>query len=226
MRQAHEGDVMTAKLGLLWLSAALSAGAAVSGSVRNGTTGRPQAGAEVTLYRFGAGGMEPVARVQTDAQGNFSFNQDLNGGGPSIVRVEREGVTYNHLLPPGSPSSGFTVMVYDASKQAGETKVSKHMLLFQPSNGQMVVNETFIVDNGGKTTWFNPAAGTIRFFLPKGASNLDVKGIAPDGSGMAVPVPADEAGRPDIYAAKFEIKPGQSRIDLNYSVPYTPGQPY
>jgi hypothetical protein len=218
---------MIRQIGFVSLFAAVVASAAVTGTVRNGTTGQPQPGAEVTLYKFGQGGMEPVANVKTDAQGNFSFNQDAGGQGPSIVRVERDGVTYNHLMPPGTPTTGFTVTVYDASKEPGAAKVSKHMLLFQPGNGQMVVNETFIVENSGKTTWFNPAAGTVQFYLPKGANgNVDVKGTSPDGSGMAVPVPTDKAGRPDIYAAKFEIKPGETRFDLNYTVPYTEGQPY
>jgi hypothetical protein len=218
---------MIRRIGFVWLVSAAVASAAVSGSVRNGTTGQPQSGAEVTLYKFGQGGMEPVAHVKTDAGGAFSFSQDAGGQGPSIVRVERDGVTYNHLMPPGSPTAGFTVTVYDASKQPGAAKVSKHMLLLQPGNGQMAVNETFIVENNGKTTWFNPSAGTIQFYLPKGASgNVDVKGTAPDGSGMAVPVPTDKAGRPDVYAAKFEIKPGETRFDLSYTVPYTAGQPY
>lgn len=218
---------MIRQIGFVSLFAAVVASAAVTGTVRNGTTGQPQPGAEVTLYKFGQGGMEPVANVKTDAQGNFSFNQDAGGQGPSIVRVERDGVTYNHLMPPGTPTTGFTVTVYDASKEPGAAKVSKHMLLFQPGNGQMVVNETFIVENSGKTTWFNPAAGTVQFYLPKGANgNVDVKGTSPDGSGMAVPVPTDKAGRPDVYATKFEIKPGETRFDLNYTVPYTEGQPY
>jgi hypothetical protein len=218
---------MIRRIGFVLLVSTAVAAAAVSGSVRNGTTGQPQPGAEVTLYKFGQGGMEPVAHVKTDAQGAFSFSQDTGSQGPSIVRVERDGVTYNHLMPPGTPTTGFTVEVYDASKQPVQAKVSKHMLLFQPGGGQMVVNETFIVENNGKTTWFNPAAGTIHFYLPKGANgNVDVKGTAPDGSGMAVPVPTDKTGRPDVYTAKFEIKPGETRLDLSYTVPFTTGQPY
>jgi hypothetical protein len=218
---------MIRQIGFVLLFCGAAAWGAVSGTVRNGTTGQPQPGAEVTLYKFGQGGMEPVDHVKTDAQGNFTFNQDAGGQGPSIVRVERDGVTYNHLMPPGTPTTGFTMTVYDASKQPGEAKVSKHMLLFQPGAGQMVVNETFIVENKGKTTWFNPGAGTVEFFLPKGANgNVDVKGTSPDGGGMAVPVPTGKAGRPDIYSTKFEVKPGETRFDLDYTVPYTEGQPY
>ncbi len=218
---------MIARFGFITLFAAAIASAAVTGTVQNGTTGKPQAAAEVTLYKFGQGGMQPVAHVNTDAQGSFSFNQDAGGQGPSIVRVEREGVTYNHFMPPGSPTTGFTVTVYDASKQPGEAKVSKHMLLFQPGNGQMTINETFVVENPGNQTWSNPAAGTVQFYLPKGANgNVEAKATAPDGAGMSVPVPTDKAGRPDVYAAKFEIKPGQTQIDLNYTVPYTQGTAY
>ena len=38
----------------------------------------------------------------------------------------------------------------------GAAKFSKHMILFQPGGGQMAVNETYILENAGKTTWNDP----------------------------------------------------------------------
>ena len=49
---------------LLFLPAALPVLAAVGGIVTNGTTGKPQTGATVGLYKFGQGqdGPEPIFR--------------------------------------------------------------------------------------------------------------------------------------------------------------------
>jgi hypothetical protein len=216
---------MIRKIGFVLLCS-LPAMAAISGIVTNGTTGKPQADTKITLYKFGQGGMEPVADTKTDPQGAFNFDQAPAAQGPSMLRVEIDNVTYNHIMPPGSPTTGLTLDVYNTSKQPGEAKVGKHMILFQPDgNGQMTVSETFLVENTGKTTWADPADGTLHFYLPEAAKGqVTVQATAPDG--MAVPAPADKSSKPDVFAAKFECKPGETRFDVNYTVPYTAGQPY
>ena len=100
------------------------------------------------------------------------------------------------------------------------------MMLFEPSaSGTMGVNETFLIDNSGKTTWVDPVNGTLRFYLPSAAQGkMEASGKAPDG--MAIPIPTGKAPAPDVYAAKFEIKPGETRIDVDYTVPYTAGAVY
>ena len=213
------------RLGVL-LVVSLPVWANTSGTVGNRTTGKPAAGVTVTFYRFGQGGMEPVASTKTDAQGNFAIDQEPGMQGPSMLRVELDGVAYNHIMPPGSRAKDVLIDVYNVSKQqpAG-VKVAKHMILFQPSNGQMVVNETFLVENTGKTTWADPQNGTLKFYLPAAANGqVDVKGSAPDG--MPVPVPSDKTAKADVYTAKFEVKPGETRFDLDYTVPYTGGAEY
>ena len=226
-RQKTEGHGRAvARLLLVPLFVSLPVLANTSGTVNNLTTGKPAAGVTVTFYRFGQGGMEPVASAKTDANGNFAIDQEPGMQGPSMLRVDVDGVTYNHIMPAGSRAKEVLIDVYNASKQqpAG-VKVSKHMILFQPGNGQMVVNETLLVENSGKATWADPANGTLRFYLPAAANGqVDVKGSAPDG--MPVPVPTDKTPKADVYTAKFEIKPGETRFDLDYTVPYTEGAEY
>jgi len=211
----------------LFLLLALPVSAAVTGTVMNGTTGAPQSAVKVTLYRFGQGGMEPVTDTKTDAQGRFTINQELTGRGPAMLRVEVDDVAYNHMIPPGTPSTGLTLQVYNATGQRPQgVRVSKHMLVFQPTpGGPMTVSETFLVENSGKSTWFDPGNGTLRFYLPAGAQGkVEATGTAPDG--MAIPIPTGRTAADDVYATKFEIKPGETRFDLNYAVPYTAGAPY
>jgi len=211
---------------LLLLLAAIPALAAITGTVTNQTIGKPAANVAVTLYKFGGGGMEPVDKVQTDSQGNFTINQAPAAQGPSMLRVAVDGVNYNQIIPPGSPATNIPLTIYNASKKPGAAAVSKHMLLFEPNGGQLTVNETFLYKNDGKTTWADPQNGTLRFFLPAGAeSSLDVKAAAPD-SRMSVPVPTEKSSQPNVYVGKFEIKPGETRFDLTYSLPYTEGAAY
>ncbi|MGB7758183.1 MAG: hypothetical protein WBL61_00055 [Bryobacteraceae bacterium] len=211
-------------LSLILLALPLSA--AVTGTVINRTTGAPQAAATVALYKFGQGGMEPVTQTKTDTQGQFIINQDPSGAGPAMLRVEIDNVTYNHMLPPGTPTTGITLDVYNATRQPQAVKISKHMLLFQPSSGgPMTVEETFLVDNAGKSTWVDPVNGTLRFYLPAAAQGkVEATAAAPDG--LAVPIPTSKTAASQVYAAKFEIKPGETRFDLSYAVPYTAGAGY
>src|SRR4051794_20533912 len=98
------------------LSALLSAAslsAAVDGTVTNRTTGKAQPGATVTLIKLG-GGMETVASAKSDTLGKFSLAQDLQAGSPYLVQTLYQGVTYNKAIPPGSPSTGLAVDVYDS----------------------------------------------------------------------------------------------------------------
>jgi hypothetical protein len=224
VRKADEGGKRMKNL-LILSFLALPLMANITGTVTNRTADKPQSATAVTLYKFGQGGMEPVTSVKTDAQGKFTFDQDPSSQGPSMLRVEIDGVTYNHIMPPGSRAQGIQMDVYNASKQPGAVKVSKHMILFQPANGQMTVNETYLVENAGKTTWVDPVNGTLHFYLPAAANGqVEINGNAPDG--MPVPVPNDKTSKPDVYQAKFEIKPGETRFDLNYTVPYTEGAEY
>jgi hypothetical protein len=214
---------MTLKFGFVfsWLCAASFA--AVTGTVINQSTGKPQAGATVGLNRLGQNGIELIDQAKSDAQGHFTINQEIQGP-PHLLRTVYDGVSYNHMLPPGSPTTNLTVSVFNASKEPGDAKVSKHMLLFEPNGGQMVVNETFLFTNNGKTAWNDPDHGTLRFFLPSAAGKAQVNATAP--GGMPIPVGVMKTPKPDLAAVDFAIKPGETRFDINYSLPYTAGAPY
>ena len=109
--------------------------AAIDGTVTNQTTGKPQAGATVAFYKLGGAGLEAVDQAKTDAQGKFTINQEAQGG-PHLLQSVYEGVTYNHMLPPGSPTSGLKLDVYNASRtQPPAAKIAQHMILFEPGNG-------------------------------------------------------------------------------------------
>jgi hypothetical protein len=210
---------------ILILSCA-SAFGAVTGTVVNKTTGKPQAGATVALNKLGQQlGIEMIDQAKSGADGSFTINQDTTGPMPYLIRTAYDGVTYNHMLPPGSPTTGLTIEVFAASKQPGAAKVSKHMLLFQPGGGQMQVNETYLYENDGQTAWNDPGTGTLHFFLPAAAGGKVTAQVTAPG-GMPIGAPVAKTAKADVFEVDYPVKPGETRFDLTYAVPYSEGQPY
>jgi len=207
----------------LWplLLCALPAFAAVDGTVTNQTTGKAQAGVTVMLLKIGAGGMEPAGEVKTDAQGKFAIASETPG--PALLQAVWEGVTYNQMLAPGAPTAGLGVKIYNTSaRQPAEAKVTQHMILLEPAESQMSIAETYILANTGNVTWTDPNAGTLKFYLPPAAGGkVDVKCTAPQG--MPVQRTAEKARGADTYKLDFAIKPGETRIDVTYAVPFAGG---
>jgi hypothetical protein len=203
------------------------ASAAITGTVINKTTGKPQGGATVALNKLGQQlGIEMIDQAKSGPDGSFTINQDISGGGvPYLIRTAFDGVTYNHMLPPGSQTTGLTIEVYNSSKQPGTAKVTKHMVLFQPGGGQMTVNETYLFDNPGQTAWNDPGTGTLHFFLPTAADGKVQAEVTGPGS-MPIGAPTAKTAKPDVYEIDYPVKPGETRFDLTYQVPYTEGAPY
>jgi hypothetical protein len=200
--------------------------AAVTGTVINKTTGKAQPGATVALNKLGQLGIEMIDQAKSGPDGSFTINQDISGGGtPHLIRAAFDGVTYNLMIPPGSPTTGLTVAVYNASNQPGQAKVSKHMVLFQPGGGQMTVNETYLFENPGQTAWNDPGAGTLHFFLPLAAEGKVQAEVTGPGS-MPIGAPTAKTAKPDVYEIDYPVKPGETRFDLTYQVHYTEGAPY
>lgn len=203
---------------LALLLLALPALAVVDGVVVNETAGKPQPGAQVTLFRVG-NGMESLGTTKTDASGRFSF--DHTPDGPRLLQVVYEGVTYNSMIPPGQPSSGMTLTVYSSTRDASAAEVSQHMILLEPTESAVIVNESFFIVNQTRSTYDDPANGTLRFYLPA-AANGDVR-VTINEPQAIIPLqrPAEKTNQRDVYKVNFPIKPGETRFDLAYQLPAT-----
>ena len=174
----------------------------------------------MTLYKLGQAGMESLESVKSDAQGKFLHQPTPQG--PHLIQTAFDGVTYNHMLPPGSATSGLSLDVYNSSKRPGAAHVLRHFVIFQPSGAQMVVSEGFIFMNNGVTTYNDPDGGTLKFYLPPAAKGtVQVKATAPQG--MPIDRAADKTDPTGIYKVDFPIKPGETNIQVSYLVPYSSG---
>lgn len=196
---------------------------AVDGTVFNGTAGKPQPNATVSLIRITQAGPQFVASATSDPDGRFAIataGDDAAAPGPKLLQANYKGVVYNKMIPPGTPDQGLRLDVYESSSKPGAAKIATHMMLLEPTNGQLNVNESFLYRNDGKIAYNDPDRGTLQFFLPtETGGKVDVSVTAPGSIGIrsrAVP-----ARQPNVYKIDFPIKPGESRIDLTYQMPFT-----
>jgi hypothetical protein len=181
----------------------------------------------VTLYQTTQQGPQNLGSVKSDAQGKFAFTQDVKpavGGGPLLIQAVYGGVQYNLVIPPGSPMSGVSIPVYESTKSPGQAKIDRHFFVLEPSpEGEMRVTEGFLYTNAGKTTWNDPDHGTLQFALPAAAQGkVEVNVTAP--GGLPIRRAPDPLGKPNEFKLDFPIKPGETRVDLSWGMPFrSPG---
>jgi len=189
----------------------------------NGTSGKPQPGVPVTLSFIGATGMQPQGTVKSDPEGKFHFQP--TPAGPALIQAAYQGVTYNLIMQPGSPSSGLTLTIYDSGTRPGEAKVVQDIVLLEPAGAQLSVRENIIWQNDGKLTYTNPASGPTRVWVPAdGKSTLRVSATPPNG--LPLEQPASPAAQKDVYKVDFPIRPGETTLEAGYMVPFTSPGPF
>lgn len=188
--------------------------AQITGTVSNGTTNKPSGGDNVVLLSL-SGGMDEVAHTKTDASGHFNL-ASAQQGGPYLVRVEHQGVNY---FQRAQGSNVVDVTVYDAAKTVDHLVFQGRVLRFQTiPNGRMEVAETFILSNESSPPRTKSGSTSFDFDLPAGARIEE--GVAEGPGGMPTsmpPIPVDKKSR---YGYAFPLRPGRTRFQVTYSVPY------
>jgi hypothetical protein len=211
----RKGDGM--KIFLLFATA-LSCFAAVDGVVINGTTGKPQASVMVSLMQPSAQGLQTLATVRSDAEGKFKFDKDAPAGGPVLMQAIYAKTSYTTMLPPGTPTSGVKVQVFDSGTNPASGKISEHMILLEPSATSTDVSETFMFENQTNMTYSDPSKGSAQFFVPKSATGKPQVTIT-SATGVPIQWEASKTKTEGVYKIDFPIKPGQTRMDIAYAMP-------
>ena len=206
-------------LSLLCAVFALMAGASaamaapISGTVTNQTTKKPSAGDSVELMRLG---MEVAAKTTTDAHGHFTL--DATDGAPMhLLRVIHDKATYFRPVPAGT--STVNVDVYDVAEKVAGVSTEADVARIEASPNGLSVIENYFVKNASSPprTQFGPRAYEI--YLPK---NAQVVAAAAQGPGsMPVQTPPTPLGTPGNYAFVYPLRPGETRFQVSYQIPYT-----
>ena len=203
----------------LCLIASASFAGTVTGTVRNGTTGKPAAAVEMILIQL-QGTMQPVANTKTDSQGRYQFDHPMLGTAPMLIRAVYRGVNYHESVPPGKATAD--VQVFEPTDKPSAFRVTAHAIILQPAGPDLIVGEEYYIQNSTQP----PVAyyrddGSFFFSLPAGAQLGDVSAGA--ASGMPVNQSPLEKGKNE-QAIVFPFRPGDSEVRLSYRVPYPGNQ--
>jgi hypothetical protein len=201
---------------VLAILSSLATAQSLTGTVKNSTTGKPSSGDDVVLLSLGQG-MEEAGRTKSDAKGNFTFK--LDGQGPHLVRVIHQGVTYHRMAPPGTTS--VEVEIYDVSKNVEGIEVIADIMRIQAGNGTMQVERTFAVQNNSKPPRTQMNDHNLEFYVPEGATIGESQAMTAGGQPVKsdpVPEGANAKGR---YSFLFPLRPGETRFEVVYTIPYT-----
>jgi hypothetical protein len=202
---------------LSFLLAAAPLFAAVDGVIVNGTTGQPQPDTVVMLIQPTQAGMKTLGSTKSDAQGKFSFDNN-DASGPRLIQAVFQGVQYNKMVPPGMPSSGVQIPVFASTNKAGTAKETQHFIVLQPGDKEMTVSEGLLYVGDPSLTYYDPVNGSVRFYVPPEVSGPIAVTVNPAG-GMPIQRPALKTKEPNIYKIDYPVRPGETRFDLNYTVP-------
>ena len=191
--------------------------ATITGTVTNKTTGKPSAGDNVDLLALQQG-MSVLASTKTDSKGSFSFKVD-DTGSPHLVRVTHDGVSY---FPAGGPmQSGTTstsLEVYDGAGKVDGISTNVDVVRYQSDGSNLQVMELFAVKNASNPPRALNGDKTYEFYLPDGAQIDQVLVQGP--GGMPITTSAASQGK-NKYAFSYAIKPGETRFEVAYHLPYS-----
>ena len=187
----------------------------VHGTVKNGTTGKPAPGVAVMLIQL-QGGMQPVANTQSDAQGQFTFDNPGLGAQPMLVRAVYRGINFHQPVPPGK--SDVEVAVYEPTKDAKAIALTTRVVFFQPNGTTLIVGEEYSLQNDTKPPEaFFRADGNFEFSVPENAQLQQVAASGP--AGMPVVQAPIDRGK-GHFAIAYAFRPGENTVRYSYEIPY------
>jgi hypothetical protein len=209
--------ILKARVLCVLLLTTFAAAQTLTGTVKNSTTGKPAVGDEVVVFKLGQG-MEEAGRTKTDAKGQFSFKLE-DSKAPHLVRAIHQDVTYHRMAPPGTTS--VALEVYDVTKKVDGITVVADIMRVQAAQGQMAVTREFGVQNTSAPPRTQMSERNLEFYVPDGAHIIDESATATTENGnplKSAPVPEGEKNR---YSFIFPLRPGLTRFEVTYQLPYS-----
>lgn len=206
----------------LLFSAAAALASTITGTVTDRTTGKPSAGDTIAVINT-AQGMDEIAKVTSDAKGSFSVTAP--DGGQILLHITHAGAEYFKSVPPNTPS--VDIDVYDSARKidgiAGEALVFRAET--DASGKTLNITENFFIQNASTPPRTEYGANTFDFYLPKDAQVAQTLASSPGGLPTNTKVVTIDAAN-GHYAFTFPIRPGETRFQVEYTLPYTGKQPF
>jgi hypothetical protein len=200
---------------LILASFAVAEAGTVRGTVKNGTTGQPAVGVELTLVQP-MGGMQELAHAKSGAQGEFTFDNPNLGAQPMLVRASYHGINFNSAVPPGS--STVQVDIFEPSNDPKTINVPSHVVIFQPRDSTLIVGEEYQIENKSQPPRaYYRKEGSFDFALPEKGQLQQVAATGPAGMPV-VQLPIDKKN--NRYSIAYAFRPGESSVRYSYELPY------
>ena len=187
----------------------------ITGKVTNKTINKPAAGDDVVLIAFGQG-MQEAARTKTDATGHYSI--DIPDQGMHLIRVDHQKAAYFQPVPPGTTTAD--VDVYDVlPKVEGVSTEADVLRVTEANSNGLHIIENFFIKNDSKPPRTQFSTHAFEFYLPPDAKIEASAASGPQGMPVASsPIPQGDKGH---YAFVFPVRPGETRFQLSYTLPYS-----
>jgi hypothetical protein len=136
-----------------------------------------------------------------------------------LVRVTHDKANYFRPAPAGTESVEIDVF-NAAAKVKGITSEADVMRLQTDESGKsLLVTENFFVKNDSNPPMTQFSDRPFEFYLPAGAVVEGSAALSPGGMPVqAAPVPL---GDPNHFAFVFPIRPGETRFQITYKLPYS-----
>jgi hypothetical protein len=190
----------------------------ITGTVTNKTINKPAVGDDVVLIRL-AQGMQEASRTKTDAKGRFTLQVPDGDSGMHLVRVTHDKANYFRPAPPGTQSVEVEVFTAAAKVEGISSEANVLRLQTDESGKSLHVVENFFVKNESNPPKTQFSDRAFEFFLPEGAVVEGSAALGP--GGMPVQASPMPLGDPNHYAFIFPIRPGETRFQITYHVPYS-----
>jgi len=190
----------------------------ITGTVTNKTTNKPAAGDDVVLIRLSQG-MQETTRTKTDSHGRFTLDVP-DPQGIHLVRVTHDKATYFRPAPPGTQSVEIDVFNAAAKVEGVASEADVMRIQTDESGKSLNVVENFFVKNDSNPPRTQFSDKSFEFYLPQGAVVEGSAALAPGSMPVkASPVPVP--GEANHYAFIFPLRPGETRFQVTYRLPYT-----
>ncbi|HVT97447.1 MAG TPA: hypothetical protein VHE33_08060 [Acidobacteriaceae bacterium] len=188
--------------------------ATISGTVTDKTTGKPATGDTAVLLDLQQG-MQESAHTTIDAKGHYSFNVS-DTAGMHLVRVDHDKASYYGPVPPNTTQ--VNIDVFDVAAKVDGLRLYADVSRIETDQQGLSVTESYFIRNESKPPKTQLSAHSFEFYLPDGATLEGATATGPGGMATAnQPVPAGEKGH---YAFIFPIRPGETRFQVGYHLPY------
>jgi hypothetical protein len=206
----------------MMLCAATALAATVTGTVTNRTTGKPSAGDTIGVINT-ARSMDEIVKTTSDAGGRFHINAP--DGGQTLLHVTHRGAEYFKSVAPGA--SSVEIDVYDSAAKIAGIRGEALVMRAETDAGGKTLNvaENFFVQNASAPPRTEVGGNTFDFYLPKNAVIVQTLASSPNGLPTNTEVKTLDASS-GHYAFTFPVRPGETRFQVSYSLPYNGKQAF